>query len=559
MQTSTAPSFRTESRTHSRVWVLRAVIVLAAVAALLAALLIGFRIARAGTVLPGVEVAGLPVGGMTEAQLHDALTTRGQQRAESPVQVTRPAPEGHDQTDEATLTVTGSELGYHLDVDATAGAVMHRGRQGNPIAAIFDHFRSLRGTTVVDPVERLDGTAVRDWVNDAARRLSLEPVEGDLLFEGTTIMRIDPAPGIAVLTEPLEHGLVEAVLFGGPDQLVARTEPVDPLTTTVDVDAIHAAAERALSGAVRLHRNDGSVTFEPAEIAAVLRVSRDVSNDEVSLRLAADPEAVAGLIPPEQIDGFETEAVNARFEIAGGGVQIIESRDGFRFDAAVAADQLVAVATGDGPREAELDGEVLRPDLTTEEAHGLGITEQISTFTTNYQAGQSRVTNIHRIADLVDGVVVRPGDTFSLNGHVGPRTRDKGFVEGGAIFEGEFISAVGGGVSQFATTFFNAAFFGGYEFLQYKAHSYYISRYPVGREATIDYPSVDLVIRNNSPHGLLIKTGYTSSSITVSFYATKWVDVESITGERSNFRDPQPQVRENPDLPPGRPTRRPRA
>jgi vancomycin resistance protein YoaR len=536
---------------RSRVWLLRVAIVLVAAAALLVALLVGFRIARAGTVLPGVEVAGLPVGGMTEAQLHDTLTSRGEQRADAPVQGTRPAPEGHDPADEATVTVTGGELGYHLDVDATSAAVMHRGRQGNPVVALADHFRSLGGVILVDASERLDGTAVRDWVAEAADQLSLEPVEGDLLFDGTTITRVDPAPGVRVLTEPLEQDLIEAILLGGADQLVAQTEPVDPLTTTADVDAIYADAERALSGPVTLHRNDGSVTFEPADIAAVLRVDSDTSGDSATLRLAADHEAVAAHIPPAQIDGFEADAVDARFEVGGGGVQIIESRDGFRFDAPAAAAQLVAVATGDGPRDAELDGEILQPDLTTDAARDLGITEQVSTFTTHYQAGQSRVTNIHRIADLVDGVVVRPGDTFSLNGHVGPRTRDKGFVEGGAIFEGEFISAVGGGVSQFATTFFNAAFFGGYEFLQYKAHSYYISRYPVGREATIDYPSVDLAIRNNSPHGLLIKTGYTASSITVTFYATTWVDVESLTGEQHNFRQPQTQVRENPALPAG--------
>ena len=109
----------------------------------------------------------------------------------------------------------------------------------------------------------------------------------------------------------------------------------------------------------------------------------------------------------------------------------------------------------------------------------------------------------------------------------------------------------GGGVSQFATTFFNAAYFGGYEILDYKAHSYYISRYPVGRESTIDWPNVDVEIENDSPYGILVDTSYTSTSITVTFWGKEWVEVDSVTGKRHNYKQPGVEYRENNDLPAG--------
>jgi vancomycin resistance protein YoaR len=143
------------------------------------------------------------------------------------------------------------------------------------------------------------------------------------------------------------------------------------------------------------------------------------------------------------------------------------------------------------------------------------------------------VANIHRIADLVNGVLIRPGETFSVNAFVGPRTADKGFVSDATIQDGEFVDEIGGGVSQFATTMFNAAFFGGYDIPEHKPHSQYISRYPAGREATLDYPEVDLKIRNNSPHGLLVATSYTGTTVTVSFYGTPWVQVEPLARGRT--------------------------
>jgi hypothetical protein len=165
------------------------------------------------------------------------------------------------------------------------------------------------------------------------------------------------------------------------------------------------------------------------------------------------------------------------------------------------------------------------------------ITRQ-SAFTTEHPAGQPRVTNIHLMADAVDGAIVMPGESFSLNGHVGQRTEEEGYVPAPMILRGEIVDDVGGGVSQFATTFYNAVFYGCYEDVSHRPHSYYFSRYPEGREATISWPEPDLVFRNDSDAVVIIDTSYSSTSITVKFFGNNGGrDCESKSSERYDFVD----------------------
>jgi len=142
----------------------------------------------------------------------------------------------------------------------------------------------------------------------------------------------------------------------------------------------------------------------------------------------------------------------------------------------------------------------------------------VASFATSHPCCQPRVENIHRIADLLDGRVVPAGETFSVNQVVGPRTQAKGFVLAPTIEEGEMVDTPGGGISQFATTFYNALFYGGYEILEHQPHTYYFSRYPMGHEATLSYPKPDLVFRNDTAAGLLIRCEYDDKTIRVKLF-----------------------------------------
>jgi vancomycin resistance protein YoaR len=163
------------------------------------------------------------------------------------------------------------------------------------------------------------------------------------------------------------------------------------------------------------------------------------------------------------------------------------------------------------------------------------IVDNVGEFTTLHSCCQSRVVNIQRFADLVRGAYLLPGEILSLNEHVGVRTRENGFVAAGAIRSGSLTDEIGGGVSQFATTIFNAAYFAGLDFETYRSHSLYFSRYPFGREATISNPAPDLVLSNTTNYPVLIWTSYTDRSITVTMYSTQHIDVVEL-GQRVSRR-----------------------
>ena len=159
--------------------------------------------------------------------------------------------------------------------------------------------------------------------------------------------------------------------------------------------------------------------------------------------------------------------------------------------------------------------------------HSIG--HLVSRFTTYHKCCQNRVVNIHRFADKLSGAVIAPWDRFSLNRHVGKRTVEDGFRAAGTLVNGELVNTVGGGVSQAATTIYNAIFWGGYRPVTHRPHSIYIPRYPEGIEATINWPDIDLVFRNDTPHHVLVVADYTATSLTVAFYGDN--DGRVVSGE----------------------------
>src|SRR5690606_8421626 len=139
--------------------------------------------------------------------------------------------------------------------------------------------------------------------------------------------------------------------------------------------------------------------------------------------------------------------------------------------------------------------------------------------------------------------ILKPGEVFSLNDTVGERTRENGFTEGFVISDGILVEDLGGGVSQMATTLFNAMFFAGLEDVEHKPHSFYIDRYPLGREATVAWGAIDLRFENDTPHGVLIYANVKPSTpssqgvVTVSMYSTKYWDITTTTSDRYNFTE----------------------
>jgi vancomycin resistance protein YoaR len=192
----------------------------------------------------------------------------------------------------------------------------------------------------------------------------------------------------------------------------------------------------------------------------------------------------------------------------------------------------------------------VQPSLTTADAKALGIRQRISSVTTDLgTSSANRVFNVQLMARILNGQVIKPGETFSFNKRVGPRTPERGFKEGQAIVGGLLVPSIGGGVCQVATTVFDAAFYAGLPINYRVNHVWYISHYSKGMDATVSDGGPDLAFTNNSPYGILIRASSTASTMTVSFYSTnRGIQVDKITGPDQNPVQPTPRYIRNPAL-----------
>jgi vancomycin resistance protein YoaR len=224
--------------------------------------------------------------------------------------------------------------------------------------------------------------------------------------------------------------------------------------------------------------------------------------------------------------------------VEGGKPKLVPAVDGVTVDPAGLAEAAQRALTGTD-RTALLEPAPKRAAFTTAMAQALGIKEKVSSWSTPLSGSAGRITNLRVATRTLNGMIVKPGETFSLNGALGERTEEKGYKEAIVISEGAYERGLGGGVSNVATLTFNNVFFAGLQDITHKPHSFYISHYPVGREATVHWDDVDLKWRNDSPYGVLITAGVDSSKVHMEFWSTKVWDIRAITGPRTNFRAPK--------------------
>jgi len=318
-----------------------------------------------------------------------------------------------------------------------------------------------------------------------------------------------------------------------------------------EVEQLRLSAERWSSQELTLS-DEGtglrwSLTRE--QLRTSLRLVTEPPGGAASLSLHFDARRLGEELAKAQLD---LSPRDARFEVASDGtVRVIPSQAGYALDMGelvAALEAAAASGTGKGPLPLRPGAP---PALDTATAEALGIKGEVARFTTRHPCCQPRVGNIHRAADLVDGFVVRPGQRFSLNEVLGQRTLARGFVEAPTIEEGEMVDTVGGGVSQFTTTLFNAVLHGGYAILERQPHSYWFSRYPMGHEATLSWPHPDLVFENDSQAGLLIRATYTKTSITLTLYGDNGGRrVETSVSSRMDIVQPPVEFVADPTMPP---------
>ena len=424
-------------------------------------------------------------------------------------------------TDAGEVELTVADLGISLEHDATFDAVRQR-RAGSDDAGGPDESWVAWSTDPAFSERRyLVDRSMAQAALASAAELGVTATAPSIVVVNDTLAVDLGLPGQVVDTD----AIVDEVL-GGVARSFARIEITaelvesEPLAYTPELqEAVNAAHESYGRGlAVAFGGATHDITIET--VAGWLTLDASASPPLISFDLAQVGPYLAETFADASAPFTEAAMV------VRSGVPTVVASDGGVACCADTAGALVEEAL-----RARVEGLIelpARPAVSPQEqAHmeSLGIVELVATFTTRHACCQGRVKNIQRFADLMRGAIVLPGESLSLNGHVGRRTEAKGFVEGGFIEKGVLIDDIGGGVSQFATTIFNSLIHAGMDIDEYQTHSLYLSRYPFGLDPTISYPRPDLAFTNPTPYAVLIWPTYTDTSITVELYSTRNVEV----------------------------------
>lgn len=481
----------------------RPALVTVAIVLVLVAVAVAERFAFRGQILPGIDVAAASLGGDDEDR---ALLEMEVAAARLESTAVKAKGEG------LRLSFEPADIGYDVDARATVRAARGAGRSGNPVAQVTGTLLRRFRPDDVALVATWDETRL-DAVLDAwGEQLAAGLENGGLQFQGAEVIVVEPKSGFGLKRVEAERRVKDHLRSGDTDPIELPVGNADP---PVDRAAVERAAERArriLSAPFTLTVDGVAITIAPEQVGAAMVAAPDGDELTLGIDVTLLRTALGAAVTP-----FDVAPVDATWLTDGTFATVVPATPGRTVDLTPVADAILAEQRAITAATVETPAA-----FTTEAAQALNITEKVSEFTTNFAAGQERVKNIHKAADIVNNTLVRPGETFSLNDKLGPRTPENGWVKAPA-FSGDtgFFDDYGGGVSQFSTTLFNATFFGGYKDVSHTPHSIFISRYPMGREATLNYGSIENKFQNDSGSGVLIKASYTATSVTVAYYGNR--------------------------------------
>jgi vancomycin resistance protein YoaR len=460
------------------------------------------------TIADGVHVDGVDVGGLSASQARDLLQGKADALSARPVVFTAGA---------RRFAIRPGELGVESD---WAAAVDDAQRQGSGFAPLRGFKRigvDVFGADVAPATSVLTG-ALQYELDRIAAAVDRAPRDASLSLRGTHVALVAAQTGRTLdrsaAASIIVHELAALVRAPGPVQLPMRV--TQPRVRAAALGPAARQARVALSAPVQLVVGTKTVDLTPAQIAPLLALP---AGGQSTLRIAG-PAADAWL---RKLGAkVQTRPVDATFAVNGPKVAIVPDKPGIRLDAVGAAQAVLAAALKPRPalRVAHLPVETAPAKLTAAAARAMGITGLVSTYTTDYGGVPNRIHNVQLVARLVDDKLIAPGTEFSFNKTTGERTAAKGFLVAPVIVNGELTNGLGGGVCQVSTTVFNAAFEAGVKITARTNHALYISHYPQGRDATVDYPDVDLRFVNDTGHWLLLRTFVGPSSLTVSLYGT---------------------------------------
>jgi vancomycin resistance protein YoaR len=499
------PKRRRGTRAQRRLFWQRTAIV-AALAAV-ATLVLGLAFAGSPSRLAsGVQIAGIDVGGKTPKQARSILERRADALASVPVTF---------RVGNRTWQFQPRHLGIQVDWGAAVDAVRRQGNGFGPLRGFRRLDLRFFGADVAPPTQVADA-ALEAKLNQISAAVDVAHREASIVLHGLRPQIVPSRTGHVLDRHAAAATIVRALAS-------LRREPVGlpiqldrPKINAGDLRVVQAEVRTALSAHVHLTLGATRWSLRPPRIARILELPADGRRD---LRIGGAGASRWFAALAKRVD---RKPVDADWAVSKSGIRVIPDQPGYLLDVPHSAQALLRAVLVTSPdlRNVSLAVERVDASRTTVEAKAMDIKGLVASYQTFYGGDPNRIHNVQLVSHLVDKHVIAPGETFSFNGATGARTEDKGFREAPVIINGELKTGLGGGVCQVSTTVFNAAYEAGLPIVSRTNHALYISHYPQGRDATVNYPDTDLKFTNDTGHWLLLRTWVGSSSLTVALYGT---------------------------------------
>jgi vancomycin resistance protein YoaR len=454
----------------------------------------------------GVRIAGVDVGGRTPRQARSLLERRADALASVPVTF---------RVGSRTWQLQPRHLGIRVDWRAAVDAVRRQGNGFGPLRGFRRLDLRFFGADVAPPTQVYDA-ALETKLNQISAAVNVAHREASIVLRGLSPEIVPSRTGHLLDRHAAAATIVRALasLKREPVGLPIRVDR--PKVTASDLRVVQAQVRTALSAHVHLTLGPTSWNLRPPRIARVLQLPADGRRD---LRIGGPGARSWFTALAKRVD---KPPVDADWAVSKSGIRVIPDQEGHVLDVPRSAKAVLGAALVTAPelRSANLTVRSVPADRSTAEARAMDINGLVASYQTFYGGEPNRIHNVQLVAHLVDKHVIAPGETFSFNGATGARTEDKGFREAPVIINGELKTGLGGGVCQVSTTVFNAAYEAGLPIVSRTNHALYISHYPQGRDATVNYPDTDLKFTNDTGHWILLRTWVGSSSLTVALYGT---------------------------------------
>jgi vancomycin resistance protein YoaR len=475
---------------------------------------VGLGVSHTNRVMPGVSVAGVPLGGLDRNSAIAQLESQLPSLTDGSLVLS---------VDGETLNVRLADLGRSYDLDATVDAAMGVARNGNPLSdgigrlQVLAHPTPLSGAIVVQ-----DPAAMDRLVSSVIHRFDRSAVDAAVTYHARSGFEATPATdGRSVDSVALRQALqLGGTTVPGSDAVLEVTVMREaPAVSTLDAKAAASAATSISARRLRLTGTREVLALDRKSLAGLITFG---PTDDGQWGVIVDGAALRELLKPiaKQV---ATEPRNASFVFgASGVVGFIAGEPGrqLKLNPSVASVLAALERRGAGvaTKSAALSVGVQQPALSTKEAQAVAPRmRQISSWTTYYVPSDGNFwgANISIPAQDLDGMVIAPGEWFDFWKDIGPVTVERGYGYGGVIIGGRSVAngALGGGICSTSTTLFNAAMRAGLEIGQKVNHSYYIERYPVGLDATVlktDTYTTSMQFRNDTDNPIMIRS-YTGS------------------------------------------------